>query len=152
MPVRILGRESHVRILGRSELVGLDADSVRKRDPAVRARENLAQALRALGCREFGGDPRGEWWWVCSVCGYDVYVEVPKTWPFPEGKGKPSVLSLWLDERRIPPNFHNLRPDTKVINGVKCRRVCIVKMDPAASPENILTLFKFWLKEVGACR
>jgi len=151
MTVKVLGRESHVRVLGRDKFVKLDADSVRKRDPAVRARENLAQALRALGCREIAGDPRGEWWWKCKVCGHDVYVEVPMLWPFPEGEEKPSVLSLWLDERRIPPNFYNLDVATKVINGIKHRRICVT-LDPAASPENIMEALKWRLKEVGACR
>jgi len=87
-----------------------------------------------LGCREVYGDVYGEWWWRCTVCGLEVYVEVPEGWPLPEETGMPTRLGFWI--LSIPE-----------------RRLVELPMayDPAMSPEYSLKLIEMWLKEVGAC-
>jgi len=105
-----------------------------KGDVKERAREKLSRYLKELGCREVYGNVYGEWWWRCTVCGLEVYVEVPEGWPLPEGTSMPTRLGFWIfsiPERRLVelPIFY----------------------DFAMSPKDILKLIEIRLKEMGVC-
>jgi len=152
--VRVVSSSSSVRIVGLGTTV-LN-EGVRPLDPSRRAREALRRELAALGCKEFDGSMEGDWWWTCRVCGYEVYVEVPREWPLPKGVGKPTPLHLWVDEGRIPSQFYNMYPTSKNIKGKTLRLVCIYndpsgeeKIDPMMNPTNLLELFRLRLLELG---
>lgn len=119
--------------------------------PFMARRINLGLDLKEAGCKEVEGSVYTEWIWECKICGRTVYVEIPATWPLPEGPGKPAVIKMWLPANSVPSCWFHLLGERRRIGGRQAQLVC-VEYDPEITAKQLITEFERRYRELcGRC-
>lgn len=109
-------------------------------DPKIRARLNLIGELRSYGCSNLDDS---HIWWLCNICGYPIYLEIPSNFPEPG-----VVISAWFEKSKIPYGWSNLLYDEKRVNGKVLVKIC-VDTDPTVWGGTLMANIERRMRELG---
>lgn len=122
-----------------------------KIDPKTIIRRRLFEQLERYGCERV--NPNDDVWWVCNVCGYPVYLEIPRGFPAPG-----VTINAWFEKHRIPEGWFNLRlipegwSDLRFDEierfGKTLVKICVYT-DPLAHGDIILANVASRMREIG---